>query len=58
MGTKMMSDKAKYVFGYDICPNAIEFADEHFSAPNISYSVADIKNIPCKGSKHKHIIYI
>jgi len=45
-GSKMIAEKAKKVFAYDISKDAIEFANKYYSAPNIYYQVCDILDLP------------
>jgi 2-polyprenyl-3-methyl-5-hydroxy-6-metoxy-1,4-benzoquinol methylase len=45
-GAKMIAEHAEHVFGYDISPEAINFATLYNQAPNISYDVADIRSLP------------
>lgn len=41
-GSYILSEKAKYVFGYDISENAIEFARKNWQKINISFNIFDM----------------
>lgn len=45
-GSAILSKTAASVFGVDISKEAISYAKNNYSAPNISFSVADIESLP------------
>lgn len=45
-GSKLIAEQASQVYGYDISPEAVEFANKHNSGSNISYDVCDIRKLP------------
>ncbi|HSW66038.1 MAG TPA: class I SAM-dependent methyltransferase [Bacillota bacterium] len=45
-GTQLLAKKAKKVYGVDVDKTSVQYAAEHYGAPNIEYKVGDGEAIP------------
>jgi ubiquinone/menaquinone biosynthesis C-methylase UbiE len=45
-GTKLLAKNAKKVYGVDIAPEVVEYAQENYGVPNAEYLVGDGESIP------------
>lgn len=47
-GSNILSHEARHVWGVDIAPEAVKFAESTFARPNLSFEVLDIENPPSR----------
>lgn len=49
-GTKLLAEKAKYIYGVDVNEPAINYSKKHYGANNIEYLLGDGESIPLKNN--------
>lgn len=45
-GSKLLAERARSVIGVDLAPDAVEYAREHYGAPNVEYRCGDALGMP------------
>lgn len=56
IGANILSHNARFVWGTDVLPENIEFANQLFARPNIKFDVIDLTALPNREFAHFHQI--
>jgi ubiquinone/menaquinone biosynthesis C-methylase UbiE len=56
IGTNILSHNARFVWGIDVNPESVKFAQQIFTRPNIKFDTADLTNLPPREFAHFHQI--